>query len=201
MTCFATGTTIDTPKGPQPIERLEIGDLVSTRDNGAMPIVWAGKRRVLGRGKYAPICIAAGALGNSDLLRVSPEHRMLIEGPLVEVLFELPSVLVAAKHLVGLDGVSQENVGEITYHHLLFASHQIIRGGGCWSESFFLSEAGLAGLDQMAAAEIHALFPDILVAQGDFGPAIETVLKKHEALLLKEQMSATFERNAINRAS
>jgi hypothetical protein len=188
VTCFAAGTAIDTPDGPRAIEELAAGDLVNTRDNGVMPIIWAGHRRVLGRGKFAPICIAAGALNNSDLLKVSPEHRMLVEGPIVELLFDQPRVLVAAKHLVGLDGVSQDDVGEITYYHMLFDSHQIIRGAGCWSESFFLNEAGLAGLDCKAAQEIRTLFPELHIAQQEFGPTIETVLKKHEAYLLKEQM-------------
>ncbi len=109
---------------------------------------------------------------------------------MLDLLFDLPRVLVAAKHLVGLQGITQENRGEVTYHHLLFDTHQVIRGAGCWSESFFLNEAGLAGLEQGAATEIRALFPDLHVAQESFGPTIETVLKKHEAYLLKEHMAS-----------
>lgn len=185
ITCFAAGTPIDTPDGPKLIEGLGLGDLVNTRDNGVQPIRWAGQCTVVGRGNMAPIRIDPGLLGNSDVLLVSPEHRMIVEGPMVELLFGMSCTLVAAKYLVGLEGITQEDVASVTYHHLLFDMHQIIRGAGCWSESFFLAENALSGLDADAQRELFALFPDIQVAQANFGSTAERVLKKHEANLLK----------------
>lgn len=189
VTCFAAGTAIDTPSGPQLIENLRRGDLVQTRDSGPQPIRWAGHQRVLGRGNLAPIRIEAGALGNDDPLVVSPEHRMIVDGPTVELLFGTPCVLVAAKYLVGLEGIAQDDVDSVIYHHLMFDTHQIIRGAGCWSESFFLAENALSGLEADARDEIKRLFPDLLGAKATFGPTAERVLKNHEAKLLKASLS------------
>lgn len=185
ITCFAAGTQIDTPDGPKLIDGLGLGDLVHTRDNGAQPIRWSGHRSVLGRGNLAPIRIAPGILGNFDVLLVSPEHRMIVEGPTVELLFGSSCVLVAAKYLVGLVGITQTDGARVTYHHLLFDTHQIIRGAGCWSESFFLTSNALSGLDVDARREMHALFSDISSAQDAFGRTVERVLKKHEAEVLR----------------
>ena len=35
-----TGTMIAVPGGQKPVEELEVGDLVLTKDNGAQPIRW-----------------------------------------------------------------------------------------------------------------------------------------------------------------
>jgi hypothetical protein len=188
VTCFAKGTAIDTPDGPQSIETLSVGDLVRTRDSDAMPIRWIGHRSVLGRGNFAPVRIAKGVLGNTDTLVVSPEHRVLMDGPIVELLFGAQCVLVAAKFLVGLQGITQKDVAEVTYYHLLLDSHQIISGANCWSESFFLAENAMSGLDRNAQHEMRELFPDILVAEANFGGAAEMILKNHEAELLKALM-------------
>lgn len=184
VTCFAAGTLIDTPSGPRLIERLGVGDLVTTRDNGALPIRWAGHRRVPGRDNWAPIRIAPGVLGNTETLVVSPEHRMIIDDARAELLFGTPSVLVSAKNLMGLDGITQNEVPSVTYHHLMFDAHQIIQAAGCWSESFFLTANALDGLEAVAQQEMRGLFPDLPAAQVAFGGTAERVLKKHEADLL-----------------
>ena len=188
VTCFAKNTEIDTPTGPQPIECLNVGDLVQTHDNGAMPIRWIGHRRVLARGAFAPIHIPANVLNNPKPLMVSPEHRLLINGPIVDVLFGVPEVLVAAKLMVGLSGISQAELPEIEYFHLLFDGHQIIKGGGCWSESFFLAENSISALDFDARQEILTLFPEIPVAIKSFGDTARTVLRSYEAALLKSKL-------------
>lgn len=185
VTCFAAGTPIGTPSGARLIERLKVGDLVQTRDNGALPIRWAGHRRVEGTGSFAPVRIAPGLLGNSEVLVVSPEHRMLVDHPLVDLFFGASCALVAAKYLVGMTGITQKDVPEVIYHHLMFDTHQVIRSAGCWSESFFLAENAVSGLDSDAHRELLAVFPDILAAQEAFGNSAEVVLKKHEADLLK----------------
>jgi len=82
VTCFAKGTVIDTPDGARPIETLAVGDLVQTRDDGACPVRWVGQRAVMGVGNFAPIRFAPGTLGNDAVLRVSPEHRMVVDGPM-----------------------------------------------------------------------------------------------------------------------
>lgn len=39
--CFAAGTMIRTARGERPVEKLRVGDLVVTRDNGLQPLAWA----------------------------------------------------------------------------------------------------------------------------------------------------------------
>lgn len=107
---------------------------------------------------------------------------------MVDFLFGVPDVLVAAKFLVGLSGISQAELPEIEYFHLLFDGHQIIKGGGCWSESFFLAENSISGLNFEARREILTLFPEIPVAITSFGDTARTVLRGYEASLLKSML-------------
>ena len=53
-------------------------------------------------------------------------------------------VLVAAKHLVGMDGVEQVAAGAVSYIHILFERHEIVCADGAWSESFQPSRRMLA---------------------------------------------------------
>lgn len=40
--CFTPGTLIETPDGPRAVEDLQVGDLVSTLDNGVQKLIWVG---------------------------------------------------------------------------------------------------------------------------------------------------------------
>lgn len=77
--CFAKGSMIDTAHGPVTIEDLSVGDMIVTLDHGLQPIRWIEGRKVRAVGNMAPVVFAKGAIGNTEELRVSPEHRMLIE--------------------------------------------------------------------------------------------------------------------------
>lgn len=87
--------------------------MILTRDERSSS-PWSGPSRVLEvadlvvQPQLCPIRIAAGALGFGLPVRdmvVSPQHRMLIEGPRAEMLFGEAEVLVAATHLTRLAGV------------------------------------------------------------------------------------------------
>ena len=128
--CFTPGTLIATPKGERQIEALEIGDRVITRDNGIQEIRWMGRRTLTGgeltRARHLqPILIKAGSLGNGLPERdmtVSPNHRMLVANDKTALYFEEREVLVAAKHLTGLEGVSVVEPNLVTYIHFMFRS-------------------------------------------------------------------------------
>jgi len=158
--CFTAGTLIDKVSGPCPAELLEPGDQVPTYDHGTCVIRWVGQREVSGRGEHAPIRFAAGAVGNSVPLLVSPNHRMLITGWRAELYAGEAEVLVAAKHMVNGETVRVAPCDRVTYVHLLFDRHEIVQSHGVWSESFYpgavhdLSERG-------TSREISALFPDL----------------------------------------
>jgi len=189
--CFTAGTRIDTRDGPVPVEDLRPGDRVLTRDCGFRTVVWAG-RRDLGPGdliaapRLMPVRIAAGALGPGvparDLV-VSPQHRMLLTGARAELLFGETEVLAAALHLVGCPGITRENVTSVSYLHVMFDCHEIIRAEGAWSESFQPGATVMKGMGAAQRAELEMLFPE-LAAGGPAYPAARASLRAHEVRAL-----------------
>lgn len=115
--CFCHGTQILTPEGPRPVETLRVGGLVRTRDHGAQRIRWTspvelGPQGLAQQPHLHPIRIAAGALGDAtpaeDLL-VSPRQRVVVRSSVARSLFGLEEVLVSARHLLGLPGITQDH--------------------------------------------------------------------------------------------
>lgn len=168
--CFTAGVRLMTAKGQRPVEKLAVGDLVETADNGLQPVRWIGTRTLdavdlAAAPNLRPARIAKGALGGGlpkrDLL-VSPQHRMLVRSDIAQSMFGAAEVLVAAKHLVGLEGVSiADDVTEVTYVHVLFDRHEVVFAEGARSESLFMGAEALHSVGETAQAEILALFPDL----------------------------------------
>ena len=46
VTCFGPGTRIRTPDGELPVEEIETGQMVWTRDHGPKPVIWIGTTTV-----------------------------------------------------------------------------------------------------------------------------------------------------------
>lgn len=164
--CFVRGTLIETPEGPQFIETLKVGDLVTTLDDGPQPIRWVGQRKVSGTGRNTPIRIRAGALGNVRDLWVSPNHRMLVRGPQAELLFGQSEVLVAAKHLVNDKTIRAVPCHAVEYFHFLCDAHQIVFAEACPAESLFPGDQTLDNAPDGARAEILRLFPGLDAGTG-----------------------------------
>ncbi len=168
--CFTKGTLIQTPCGAVEVERLRVGDLVTTLDNGDQRIRWIGARELgahdlAAKPRLRPIKIAPGALGcglpKRDLL-VSPQHRMLIRSAIAIRMFDSEDVLIAAHKLVGIPGISVvEETSSVTYFHLLFDRHEVIFAENAPAESLFTGEQALRGVNQHARAEILELFPQL----------------------------------------
>ena len=142
--CFTPGTRIETGDGPRPVQKIAVGDLVRTADDGLQPVLWIGRARVAARGPFAPVRIARGALGNARALTVSQQHRILIAGWGAQVYAGQDAVLVPARHLVDGRRVRLMEGGEVTYLHLGFARHALVRSEGIWTESHFASVAARA---------------------------------------------------------
>lgn len=168
--CFATGTLIDTPDGPRAVETLRAGDPVVTRDAGAQPLVWTGHSPVDAarldlQPNLRPIRIGAGALAPGCPARplvLSPQHRVLVRSAIAARMFDRREVLVAAKHLVGLPGISVLRPARgVGYHHLLFQAHHLIRAEGAWTESLYLGPQAMKGLGPAGRREVMALFPEL----------------------------------------
>ncbi len=185
LTCFAEGTMIDTNKGKIAIENLACEDLVLTQDCGPQPINWIGNRTVVGKGKFAPILIKRGALGNSRDLRVSPLHRMLICDWRAELMFGEPEVLVAAKHLVNGETIYSDECDEVTYFHMLFDRHQIVTSEDILSESFFPGPTTLDCIESEVLEELLALFPELAKDSSSYGQTARMCLRQYEAAIVK----------------
>lgn len=169
--CFAAGTMILTEHGDRPVEMLSPGDRVVTRDAGLQPLHWVGTCRLSSRDlaqapKLLPIRIARGALGDGTPVRdlvVSPQHRILIRSAIAQRMFGAQEVLVAAKLLVGLEGISVLSPDDgIVYVHLLFDRHQIVLSEGAQTESFYPGPQALLAVGPAAREEIETLFPDLV---------------------------------------
>ncbi|WP_299692465.1 Ig-like domain-containing protein [uncultured Tateyamaria sp.] len=193
--CFTPGTLIATPKGERRVEDLKVGDRVITRDNGIQEIRWVGQREMTGADleaapNFKPVLIQQGALGKGlperDML-VSPQHRVLMSGEKTELYFDESEVLVAAKHLTGMDGIDVVDVSGTTYIHVMFDQHEVILSDGAWTESFQPGDMTLGAMGDAQRAEIIALFPELETADGvEAYSAARRSLKKHEARLLTQ---------------
>ena len=186
--CFVAGTLIRTPQGEVAVEALAPGDLVMTKDDGAQPLRWIGRRDVEARAEFAPIRIAQGTFGAHRDILLSPLHRVLIRDSLAEILFGEPEVLVAARDLVNDATVRRVEGGRVEYVHLLFDRHQVIYSDGLETESYLPGPQTAASFEAPIVAEICALFPEIDPETGTgYSPAARRCLKRYEAQLFVQQ--------------
>lgn len=181
--CFAAETMIRTADGYRPICTVQAGDMVATLDGGMKPVRWVGMRKVAAEGALAPILFAKGAIGNDAPLRLSPQHRVLVQGWRAELIAGESEVLVAAKHLVNGRDVSVSPCETVTYVHLLFDTHEIVETHGIWSESFHPAAAD-SHLDAAQQDEVFAIFPELREGVAAYGPTARRCLRSWEARAL-----------------
>ena len=185
VVCFARDTRIDTPNGSRLIQELRSGDLVETLDHGPQPIRWIGSTRRRAIGELAPIFFPKGSIGNHRDLRVSPQHRMLISGGLVDLYFSTWEVLAPAKALVDGAKIIRDEGGIVEYFHILFDRHEIVFAEGAPSESFHPGHQALSTLDSAARDEILELFPELRTGSYEaVSPSARRCLRPFEAKLL-----------------
>lgn len=169
--CFTAGTLIETEAGPRLVEALRPGDRLRAWDGTLHRLLWVGRQRVsaaeiLAEPNHRPVTITAGALGHgrpNRALTVSPQHRMLVQSRIAARHHGTREVLVAAKHLLGLPGISvDESGGAVEYVHLYCARHVILEANGAATESFYPGPQALNALSRPARRALTA----ILAAQG-----------------------------------
>ncbi len=196
--CFVAGTWIKTPIGDVLIDDIQPGDLVLNSSGGAVPVLWVGQKTVLpvfaSRHDLWPIRIAKGALGEglptADLC-VSPNHRVVVRGPAVDLLIGETESLIPAKFLTRLPGVMRErNLSSVTYFHLLFDTHQIVLSNGTPSESLHPGEVAMNSLHDALRREILAIFPELDRSRLQYGPTARQVLNRREAALVVQSLAA-----------
>ncbi len=186
--CFVAGTRILTPDGEVAVEALRPGMLVCTLDHGVQPVLWAGGRRVdqselAACPELRPVRIRDGTLGNRGDLCLSPQHAVLWQDRLVR-----------AKHLAEYGGGRfrvQAGRRQVSYHHILFAAHQIVMANGAPCESFYPGVMALEALEQQHWGEIGQVLPALagtVPGYGEietrYGPRVRPLLGSHAVALL-----------------
>ncbi|WP_394178509.1 Hint domain-containing protein [Yoonia maritima] len=200
--CFTGGTVFETKDGPQPIERLRVGQMLLTRDNDFVPIKWIWARtrtaaELNADERLRPIVIRKNALGNgvpNADLSVSRHHRILVASKIAMRMFGQPEVLVPAKDLLGLDGVDVASGDEaVTYYHILLEGHQLLYAAGTPAESLYLGDEALKVLSPDARAELCAIFGVTDAALGNMAtPPIRPFAEGRRA----RQLAARHAKNA-----
>ncbi len=184
---FSRGTRITMASGAQtPIEDLHVGDRVLTRDDGPQTVRWIGASTVRAIGSFAPICIRAGALNNSNDLHVSPDHRLFIYQRSDALGAGRHELLVRARHLVNGTTIIQQDGGFMDYFQILFDEHQIIYAEGIAAETLFVDTRNRAALpDDIDAALARALPGHAPRAHLDFEVSEKLLSHPDAAMLLK----------------
>ncbi|WP_300066812.1 Hint domain-containing protein [uncultured Ruegeria sp.] len=185
VVCFVAGTKIQTADGEVAVEDLAVDAQIVTKDNGLQPIRWIGSARRFAAGELAPVVFEKGAVGNTRVLKLSPQHRLLISGWRAELLFGEDEVLVPAKALVSDRSIFFERGGYVDYYHILFDTHEIIYSDGVPTESLFPADQSLGALCQSARDEIFELFPELAGKEPlAFSHTARTSLTVNESRLL-----------------
>ncbi len=183
IVCFAAGTRIETDRGMRPIEWLRPGSMVRTRDHGFQPIRWIGMKTVPAQGHLAPYIIEPGVLDNSRRVILSPQHRVMLSGWQMELLFGEHEVLAPIKMLENGQTIRRCEGRKIRYVHMLFDRHEIVYADGLASESFHPGTEGMSGLEQEVRDEIFEIFPELGRNIAAYGPVARRSLRAHEAAL------------------
>jgi hypothetical protein len=182
--CFLRGTHILTPRGEIKVEELSVGDLVSTFDGSAEPIIWIGRRSYPGTrserwpGEVWPIKVSASALGHSvphSDLYLSPMHAIFLDGLLIPV-----QNLVNGRTITHCNSIDAET---IEYFHIELANHDVIFSEGAPTETLLTSQSG--------KTESFDASPDIAAPQSaELRPYAPRVLANRRAVLKSRLRSA-----------
>ena len=102
------------------------------------------------------------------------------------VLYGGDEVLVAAKHLLQVEGIDvRQDADSVTYVHFLFDRHQIVESEGAETESLFTGPEALKTVDSAARVEILHLFPELASINYDRLPEpVRPILSGRQGLKL-----------------
>jgi hypothetical protein len=191
IACFTKGADVLCAEGvARKIETLQAGDLVMTMDHGLLPIRWIGSSKVSAETlaqfpHLRPVRIAANTFGRNRDTLVSPQHRILVSSPKLDLMFGETEALAPAKALVNGHSVTvAHDVGDVEYFHILMDDHEILNVDDMWSESFHPGAHTMAGLAEDTRQEVIALFPQIEDHADDFMTAARLSLKPKEVVVL-----------------
>ncbi len=134
LTGLSVDTKVASSMGWRKVEALTEGDKVLTFDAGMQPIskitrqpLWNGDGPCPQR--FWPLEVAAGALGNRDIMTLLPNQSVMIESDAAEEIYGDPFTLIPAAALEGVNGIRRvepEQGFEVFTLH--FESDQVVFG-------------------------------------------------------------------------
>lgn len=192
LVCFTPSVRVRTPRGMVAVGTLQVGDLVTTADQGAQPVLWVGKRILNlpeGGHRFSPVLIGKDALGKGrprhDVL-VSPQHRILLNDPAKSA--KGAETLVPAKALTSLSGIRvAKGKTSVAYVSVLLPQHAILEAEGLPCESFLPRPYALLHLTPSARQQVLDVFPDAMsnAFKETYPPARPTVTVQQGRALAK----------------
>lgn len=128
MEGMLAGTLVETITGWHPVERLFAGDAVYTQDGGLRQVQAI---RNLRRGPCQRVMIPGGVLGTDAALTLPVGQLVLVEGPALESLFDLPMALARVGDLAGLSGIrALKLVAQTDLWQLIFDEEELVWTAG-----------------------------------------------------------------------
>ena len=188
-------------------EALTPGDPVVTR-RGPQVLRWVGRRHVSPfelrrRPGLRPVVLRAGALGPGCPAAdtpVSPQHRVMVGGGRLQLLFGHACALAPAKGLIdGMSVLPAPSGTGVDYIHLLFDRHEVIRANGMWTESLLLAPVAERAVQGWSAAAEGPDTVDVVGAPPGIvhdAPALP-LLRPHEARLWRRAVTGQAGRRAV----
>ncbi|MEO3413778.1 Hint domain-containing protein [Roseovarius sp. CAU 1744] len=127
-------TKVVSSMGLRKVEALTEGDKVLTFDAGMQAIskitrqnLWQGEGPCPQR--FWPLEVAAGALGNRDVMLLLPHQSVMIESDAAEEVYGDPFTLIPAVALEGVNGIRRiEPVDDFEVFTLQFETDQVVFG-------------------------------------------------------------------------
>jgi hypothetical protein len=182
---FGPGAMIMTMDGELPVEWLESGDRVITRDRGAQPILAIRRSRGVGPDGLPlppPLHLrprdAAAPAGLHEPLRLSPHHHVLVNSP------HIPLHLGKTEAMVEIGAVSRRSGPRLrlwepalSYHHIIMEHHELILTCGIWAETTGQDTAHLLEVPVDLRRKSNVFDPDSKTPR--------TCLSRQEARLLR----------------
>ncbi len=157
---FGPETMIETTEGPVPIEWISTTHQVLTKDHGPQPILSIDQHilRPLD-GAFVPLVIVTPDANIKPApthpLVLPPSHRIFLDGPDIELHFEMDAALCQCGFLVDGVQVKRMNSGQPVYkRQILTPAHEIINANGLWAET-------LAAAPGCSLVDLDTLSPDI----------------------------------------
>ena len=122
------GTQVETVTGWMPVERLSAGDEIHTYDGGLRAVRAV---RLLRLGSCPRVLIPGGALGNDARLILPAGQRVLVDGPAMETLFDLPLAVAKVGDLIGLNGIrALEPIERADLWQVVFEEEELVWSAG-----------------------------------------------------------------------